>query len=61
LDDLWEFVPSQNQWIWQDGSNLRNQLGNYSNGHEKVGVPGPHYRSVSLVDPKEENTFWLFG
>lgn len=57
---MWEFLPSQNQWIWQDGSDLRNQRGN-NNSTETVEIPGARDAPVSWVDPNQEDTLWLFG
>src|SRR5690554_7110334 len=46
--------------MWQSGSNVVNQLGQYVS-YEPVGVPGARYGSLSWVDPKHEDTFWMFG
>lgn len=57
---MWEFVPSQTQWIWKDGSRYSNQTG-YYNGYQSVGRPGARYGFVNWVDPKQKDTLWLFG
>lgn len=61
LNDLWEFSPSLNEWIWAGGPDLSNQPGAF--GTQGVAVP------ENLPPPREEATtwidsqgnFWLFG
>src|SRR5690554_4748845 len=60
LNDLWEFLPSKNEWIWQNGPEECQGLG-YYDGYGKPGVPEARYGALGWVDPQQENTLWLFG
>jgi len=59
LSDLWEF--SAGEWMWQGGSKLAGQSGNYGS----LGVasannyPGARFEAVSWTDAS--GAFWLFG
>jgi N-acetylneuraminic acid mutarotase len=61
LDDLWEFDPVANAWIWVSGNSASDAPGVYGTlGQPSVSnVPGSRYRSVSWIDSK--GNLWLFG
>ncbi|MGB7986584.1 MAG: chitobiase/beta-hexosaminidase C-terminal domain-containing protein [Terracidiphilus sp.] len=61
LNDLWEFIPSANQWIWMGGSStvgqptLWNKVGDSSAGNSL----GGRMSSAGWIDNK--GNFWLYG
>jgi hypothetical protein len=59
LNDLW--VYSNNQWIWQSGSNVINQSGVYGTqgSASPDNVPGARASAVTWID--QSGNFWLFG
>jgi hypothetical protein len=59
LNDLWEYTGGS--WIWQGGSNLAGQSGNYGaiNVVNPGNMPGARYGAVSWTDLS--GNFWLFG
>ena len=61
FNDLWEYVPTTNQWTLIDGSITIAQPGVY--GMQGVpsssNVPGGRYMASSWTDPF--GNFWLFG
>jgi len=61
LNDLWEFDPSTNEWMWINGSNIGNQPGTYgTKGTPAPGsVPGGRYNSSSWMD--SSGNFWIFA
>ena len=62
LNDLWEFSPSTNQWIWMGGSNTINQPGVYGTlGTPAAGnIPGSlSQKATSWTD--SSGHLWLFG
>jgi N-acetylneuraminic acid mutarotase len=61
LNDLWEFNPSTNEWIWVSGANVADATGLYgTQGTPSVGnVVGARDSMSSWVD--SSGTFWLFG
>jgi N-acetylneuraminic acid mutarotase len=65
LNDLWEFNPSTNEWVWMGGSStvgvFDGQLGVYGTlGTRATGnVPGGRYSAVSWTD--NGGNLWLFG
>jgi N-acetylneuraminic acid mutarotase len=61
LNDLWEFNPSTDQWVWMGGSNTFNQPGVYGTlGVPAAGnIPGSRQKAVSWTD--SSRNLWLFG
>ena len=65
LNDLWEFSPSTNEWVWISGSSTLNythsQPGVYGTmGTPAAGnVPGGRYMAASWTD--NNGHLWLFG
>jgi N-acetylneuraminic acid mutarotase len=61
LNDLWEFVPSTNQWAWMSGSSIADQPGIYGTlgTAAAANVPGARVGAVSWTDTS--GNFWLFG
>jgi N-acetylneuraminic acid mutarotase len=61
LNDLWEFDPSTNQWIWMAGSSSVNQYGQYgTTGTPAAGnTPGARLYASSWTD--SSGNLWLFG
>ena len=61
LNDLWEFNPSTNQWVWMGGSSTPNQPGVYGTlGVPAAGnIPGSRAWGVGWTD--NNGNFWLFG
>ena len=61
LNDLWKYDSSIDQWSWEGGDKVRNQLGVY--GTKGVPAlankPGARYSSVSWTD--SSGNLWLFG
>lgn len=59
LNDLW--VYSNNQWIWQSGSNVVNQSGVYGSQGSAApdNVPGARSDAATWID--QSGNFWLFG
>jgi len=61
LNDLWEFIPSANQWIWMGGSSSSNQptvygkVGDATSGNSLGGRDS----SAGWIDNK--GNFWLYG
>ena len=56
LNDVWEYVPSTNQWIWQGGSSTAGAKGVYTGSSL---TPGARAGAVSWID--SQGNFWLFG
>ncbi|MGP8184783.1 MAG: chitobiase/beta-hexosaminidase C-terminal domain-containing protein [Terracidiphilus sp.] len=61
LNDLWEFNPNTNEWVWMGGSNIAGTPGVYGTmGAPAVGnVPGARTGAASWTD--SSGNFWLFG
>jgi N-acetylneuraminic acid mutarotase len=61
LNDLWEFHPSTNGWVWMGGGSSPNQPGVYGTlGTAAAGdIPGARANAVSWTDSK--GNFWLMG
>jgi N-acetylneuraminic acid mutarotase len=61
LNDLWNFSPATQTWIWVSGSNTVNAQGSYGTlGVAAAGnVPGARSASVSWTDSAGD--LWLFG
>jgi len=57
LNDVWEYIPSLNQWIWWKGSSNVNQNGNYAS--ELLGV-GPYYVPFIQNQPGARRGFGLW-
>ncbi len=56
-NDLWKYDGTN--WSWIGGSNLGNQLGEYSGANVADNIPGARNRGVSWMDSNGD--FWLFG
>ncbi|HTT04059.1 MAG TPA: kelch repeat-containing protein [Steroidobacteraceae bacterium] len=61
FDDLWEFIPSAAEWVWQGGSNVLGTAGSYgSQGIAATGNnPGAREGAASWNDTA--GNLWLFG
>jgi hypothetical protein len=60
LNDLWEFYPSTNQWVWMGGSSTINQIGVYGTHTPAAGnIPGNREWATTWTD--SSGNFWLFG
>jgi N-acetylneuraminic acid mutarotase len=61
LNDLWQFNPSANEWIWVSGADTPNAAGVYgTQGVPSTGnVPGARSSAVSWID--SSGNLWLFG
>ncbi len=62
LNDLWEFVPSTNQWAWMDGaSTFGDTFGIYGtlNTPAPLNLPGGRFASANWTD--SSGNLWLFG
>ena len=61
FNDLWEFIPSTNQWAWMGGSSTEDQPGVYGAlGTPAAGnTPGGRAYSVNWTD--SNGNLWLLG
>ena len=61
LNDLWEFNPTTNLWIWVGGSNTNTEAGVYGTlGVAAAGnIPGSRENGMSWTD--SSGNLWLFG
>jgi N-acetylneuraminic acid mutarotase len=61
LNDLWEFIPNTNQWVWVSGSDRADQSGVYGvlGTAATSNVPGGRTNSVAWADGG--GNLWLFG
>jgi len=61
LNDLWEFSPSTNEWVWMGGSSTASSSGIYG----KLGVPAdgnsPGGRDGAASWTDSSGHLWLFG
>ena len=61
LNDMWEYNPDTNQWVWQSGSKLVDTPGIYGikgvAGH--INTPGSRIGATSWTDAS--GSLWLFG
>lgn len=61
LNDLWEYNPNTNQWVWQNGSQVKDLPGVYGvkgvAGH--LNQPGSRIGATSWTDGS--GNLWLFG
>jgi len=60
FNDMWEYTPSTNTWVWQGplASSVGNQAGIY-NGIGSAGTPGSRYWSTGAQDAA--GNFWMIG
>lgn len=60
-NDLWNYNPSSNEWVWVTGSNLVNQVGLYGTKGvaSNTNIPSGRNGSVSWKD--NNGNLWLFG
>lgn len=62
LNDVWEFVPSSNQWTWVSGGSSAGALSTYPTTlgtATSTSVPGGRSPAAFWVD--STGNFWLFG
>jgi N-acetylneuraminic acid mutarotase len=61
LNDLWQYSPSTNEWIWLTGSTTPNVAGAYGTQGSVAAnaAPGARYAASSWFDPS--GNLWLFG
>jgi N-acetylneuraminic acid mutarotase len=61
LNDLWQYVPSSNQWTWINGEDAANVAGVYGTLGiaATTNVPGARQAAASWVD--SSNNLWLYG
>ncbi len=60
FNDMWEYTPSTNTWVWQGplASSVQDQPGIY-NGVGNAGTPGARYWSTGAQDAA--GNFWMMG
>jgi N-acetylneuraminic acid mutarotase len=60
-NDLWEYNPTSNQWMWVSGADKGNQPGVYGalGTSATTNVPGARTNAASWID--SQGNFWLFG
>lgn len=61
LNDLWQYNPANQQWVWLSGSSLVNAGGTYGTQGvaASANVPGARYGSISWKD--SGGNLWLFA
>jgi N-acetylneuraminic acid mutarotase len=61
LNDLWEFSPMSNKWVWMDGNNTVSGAGIYGTLGiaATANVPGARELGTNWIDAN--HNFWLFG
>jgi PKD repeat protein len=61
LNDLWQYNPSSNEWVWVSGSLLPNQAGSYGvmGVSSPTNVPPGKFGSIGWRD--NSGNLWLFG
>jgi len=61
LNDLWQYNPSSNEWIWMGGNNIIDQKATYGtiNIPAPSNKPGAKENASSWVD--SNGNFWLMG
>lgn len=61
LNDLWQYNPTTNQWMWVRGESTINSHGNYGTikTPDNMTQPGSRLCALSWVD--NEDNLWLFG
>ncbi len=61
LNDLWRYNPISNNFVWESGTNLSNQLGSYGTlgVPSTTNIPGGRYSGVPVFD--NWGNLWLFG
>lgn len=61
MNDLWNFNPTTNEWVWVTGSNVINQVGLYGTKGvpSTTNTPGSRNGSITWVD--NNGGLWLFG
>ena len=60
-NDLWEYLPANNEWAWIGGANVVNQKGVYGvmGVADSANVPGARSGAASWVD--SQGNLWMFG
>jgi hypothetical protein len=60
-NDLWEYLPSSNQWAWIGGPSTLNAKGVYGiqGAADAANIPGARSGAVYWTDA--QGNFWLFG
>jgi N-acetylneuraminic acid mutarotase len=60
FNDLWEYNPVNNRWIWVSGNNSTNAVGYYAqSGVPGGGQPGAREGATGVADGA--GNFWIFG
>lgn len=61
LNDLWQYQPGANEWIWRGGANLNNQNGVWGvqGASSSSNIPSPRFSAVSFSDIN--GNLWLAG
>jgi len=65
LNDLWEFSPATNQWVWMGGNSSAGQSGGQPGVYGTLGmpaatnVPGGRQSAIGWLD--QSGDLWLFG
>jgi N-acetylneuraminic acid mutarotase len=65
LDDLWEFQPALNEWVWMGGNNTVPKSGGWPGVYAASGKPAlgnmPGSRSGAAGWTGRDGSLWLFG
>ncbi len=61
LNDLWEYSPSSNEWMWVGGSNTTDAHGVYGTRGVPAAANVPGARNIPVTWADANGNFWLFG
>lgn len=61
LNDLWEFNPTAETWVWASGSDLANAIGVYGTEGVATAANAPGGRESAVGWVGTDGNLWLFG
>jgi N-acetylneuraminic acid mutarotase len=61
LNDLWEYLPATNEWVWMSGSQSLNLAGAYATHGSFSSSNMPGARSAAATWTDSNNNLWVFG
>jgi len=61
FNDLWEYNPAANQWIWMNGPNVTNDPGSFGALGQFAPGNNPPSRNMATTWIDNNGNFWLFG